>query len=132
MFRYKVKVKLHETDAAGRLFFGQQFKFLHDAYEELLSGLGLGFAVILKQKKYFLPIVHASADYKKPLGVGDFLTIEVSVGKIGETSFSLFYRLMKDKNSMVGSGETVHVAVSKKSGKKISLPKEIRAALKKF
>ena len=132
MFSYKTTIKLHETDAAGRLFFSQQFKLIHDAYEELLSRLGLGFSVILKKKNYFLPIVHAGADYIKPLGVGDLLTIEVVVSNIGETSFTLAYRLMKDKNSVVGRGETVHVAVLKKTGQKISLPKEIRAALKKI
>jgi 1,4-dihydroxy-2-naphthoyl-CoA hydrolase len=132
MFRYKATIKLHETDAAGRLFFTQQFKLFHDAYEELLSGLGLGFSVIFKKKNYFLPIVHASADYEKPLFVGDCLIIEVATKHVGETSFSLAYRLLKNKNTLVGRGETVHVAVSKKTSKKVSLPKEIHAALKKI
>lgn len=132
MFRYQTTIKLHETDAAGLLFFSQQFKLIHDAYEELLSNLGLGFSVILKKKNYFLPIIHASADYKKPLFVGDRLTIQVVVRHVGETSFSFAYRLLINKNNLVGCGETVHVAVSKKTGKKISLPKEIRVALTKI
>lgn len=131
MFTYKTIVKLHETDAAGLLFFSQQFKLFHDAYEELLDRLGFGFSTLFKKKNYFLPIVHAAADYKKPLFVGDRLNIDVTVGHIGETSLSFTYRLLNDKKIVVGTGKTVHVAISRKTGKKIPLPKEIRTALKK-
>lgn len=131
MFTYKTTIKLHETDAAGLLFFSQQFKLIHDAYEELLDSRGIGFAVMLKKKSYFLPIVHAEADYKKPLFVGDRLTIEVRVGHVGETSFSFVYRLLKDKKILVGTGQTVHVTISKKTGKGIPLPPEMRKALTK-
>jgi 1,4-dihydroxy-2-naphthoyl-CoA hydrolase len=128
MFTYKTTIKLHETDAAGLLFFAQQFKLIHDAYEELLESRGIGFAVMLKKKSYFLPIVHAEADYKKPLFVGDHLTIEVTVSHIGKTSFTFAYCLLKGR-IVVGTGKTVHVTIAKKSGKGIPLPPEMRKAL---
>ncbi|MCB9771859.1 MAG: acyl-CoA thioesterase [Candidatus Omnitrophica bacterium] len=131
MFTYKTTIKLHETDAAGLLFFSQQFKLIHDAYEELLDSRGIGFSVMLREKSYFLPIVHAESDYKKPLFVGDRLTIKVSVSHIGETSFSFSYQLLKNSNILVGTAKTVHVTISKKTGKKIPLPKEMRKALGK-
>lgn len=131
MFTYKTTIKLHETDAAGLLFFSQQFKLIHDAYEELLDSRGIGFPVMLREKSYFLPIVHAESDYKKPLFVGDRLTIEVIVSHIGETSFSFSYRLLKNSKILVGTAKTVHVTISKKTGKKIPLPKEMRKALGK-
>jgi len=31
-FRYETSVKLHQTDAAGIMFFGQMFFVAHDAY----------------------------------------------------------------------------------------------------
>ena len=132
MHSYKTTVKLHQTDGAGRLFFGEQFNMVHDAYQELLASLGIGFSVILKKKNYFCPIVHAEADYKKPLFVDDRLTIEMTVNHIGESSFSFVYRLLNDKNALVGTAKTVHVAVAKKSGKKMTLPAEIRKALAKI
>ncbi len=131
MYSYETTVKLHQTDGAGRLFFSEQFTMVHDAYQQLLESLGIGFSVIFKKKNYFCPIVHAQADYKKPLFVDDRLTIELTVSHIGESSFSFAYRLLNEKNSLVGTAKTVHVAVSKKSGKKITLPPEIRKALAK-
>ncbi len=129
MFKYQTTIKLHETDAAGLLFFSQQFKLIHDAYEELLESRGIGFPTMLKKRKYFLPIVHAESDYTKPLFVGDRLTIEVTVGPIGRTSFSFLYHLLKNKNTLVGTAKTVHVTILKKTGKKIPLPKEILKVL---
>lgn len=130
MFRTQTIVRLHETDAAGRLFFACQFKMMHDAYEQWLDALGIGFPVLLKKKNYFLPIVHAEADYKKPLFVGDKLSLEVTLSRIGETSFTLSYVIYSSSDHLVGAGKTVHVAVSRKTGKKIPLPDGMRRILK--
>ncbi len=129
MFTYKTIIKLHETDAAGLLFFSNQFKLLHDAYESLLESIGFSFARLLLEKDYFLPIVHAESDYKAPLFVGDRVTIEIKIGKIGDTSFTFEYILRNDEQKIVGTGKTVHVTINKKTRTKISLPPDMRQTL---
>lgn len=132
MHTYKSKIKLHETDAAGLLFFSNQFKIVHDAYETLLEEIGFGFASLLKEKDYFLPIVHAEADYKAPLFVGDEITININVEKIGETSFTFVYELYKDTGELVGTAKTVHVTMDKILRKKIPLPPLMKNKLRKY
>ena len=132
VFTYKTEIRLHDTDAAGLLFFANQFSIIHDAYEQLLEKMGFSFAVMLKKRSYFLPIVHAESDYKAPLFVGDFITIAVTVGHIGETSFSFDYVIRNQKKVIVGTAKTVHVTINKKSHKKVHLPQEIRTQLEKF
>ena len=127
MYVYQTKIKLHETDAAGLLFFSNQFKLVHDAYESLLEKIGFGFAELIKNKDYFLPIVHAEADYKLPLFVGDVIEIQVVVDHIGTTSFSFEYKLLNHKNELVGTAKTVHVTIDKKSHQKIPLPSDMRS-----
>ena len=95
MFIYKTEIHLHDTDAAGLLFFANQFKIVHDAYEQLLEKFGCSFQSMLKGGKYFLPIVHAESDYKAPLFVGDKIAVRVKVGHIGNTSFSFKYILTR-------------------------------------
>ncbi len=129
---YKTIIKLHETDAAGLLFFSQQFKLVHDAYESLLESMGLSFAVLIRRKSYFLPIVHAEADYKAPLFVGDRIAIQVTVDHIGETSFIFAYQLFNEKKQLVGTAKTVHVTTDKRTRKKIPLPAEMRKAIEKL
>ncbi len=132
MFIYRHTLKLHETDAAGLLFFSHQFTILHDAYEALLEKIGYSFARMLKKTDFFLPIVHAESDYKHPLFVGDRLMIEVRIGQIGTTSFSFLYSVRNEQKKIVGSGKTVHVTINKKTGKKIPLPASLQRALKQW
>ncbi len=129
MHEYKIIIKLHETDAAGLLFFSHQFKLIHDAYESLLESIGFGFAILIREKDYFLPIVHAESDYKIPIFVGDRIVIQVTVEKIGTTSFTFAYKLLDNKGSLVGTGRTVHVTMNKKSRQKIPLPPDMRKAI---
>jgi len=132
MFTYQTKIKMHHTDAAGRLFFGHQFAIAHEAYESFLEHIGVSFADILKTKDYFLPIVHAEADYTKPLFVGDLIEIKLKVTNIGQTSFELSYDLKDIKGQSVGTVSTTHVAVDNTTQKKMPIPKELREKLEKF
>ena len=132
MYRYDTIIQLHETDAAGLLFFSNQFKIMHDAYELLLEELGFSFAELIRNKSFFLPIVHAEADYKRPLFVGDRIVVEVSVEHIGTTSFIFSYNLWSDKKELVGTGRTVHVTMDKKKKEKIPLPEDLRSAISSF
>lgn len=132
MFVYKTQIRLHDTDAAGILFFAHQFSIIHDAYELLLEKLGFSFPTMLNKKPYFLPIVHAESDYKAPLFVGDKIIIRVQMGDIGETSFCFLYTIHNQKKVLVGTAKTVHVTIDKNKRSKIPLPKEIRSSLEKF
>ena len=122
MYTYQTKIKLHQTDAAGLLFFAHQFSIVHDAYEGILESIGFGFAELIRECDFFLPIVHAEADFTKPLFVGDLIEIQVTVEKIGNHSFTFSYNLQNAKQETVGTAKTVHVTMDKATQKKIPLP----------
>ena len=132
MYTYQTKIKLHDTDAAGLLFFSHQFEIMHDAYESLLETIGFSFAELIRNKDFFLPIVHAEADYEQPLFVGDVIEVQVTVEKIGTTSFIFAYKLLNAKNQLVGTGRTVHVTMDKKTHKKITLPPLMREKIEQI
>ena len=131
MFTYKTEIRLHDTDAAGRIFFANQFKIVHDAYEELLVKFKFSFPTMLKGGRYFLPIVHAESDYKAHLTVGDKITISIRVAHIGNTSFTFEYIIRRGK-VVVGTAKTVHVTVDVKTDKKTPLPAHLRRSLEKY
>ena len=131
-FIYRTQIRLHDTDAAGILFFAHQFEIVHDAYELLLEKFGCSFPTMLKKRSFFLPIVHAESDYKVPLFVGDRIAISIKVGHIGETSFSFEYVIQNAQKKIVGTAKTVHVTINKKSRKKVPLPSELRTKLMAF
>ncbi|MFZ5980221.1 MAG: acyl-CoA thioesterase [Candidatus Zixiibacteriota bacterium] len=129
MYNYQTSVKLHDTDMAGFLFFGHQFKIAHDAYEEFMEAVGLGFARLIHNAEFLLPIVHAEADYKTVLQVGDKLKVQVQAVNIGKTSFTLGYNLVGIDGESVGTVKTVHVCVDSARREKMPLPEKLRKAL---
>jgi 1,4-dihydroxy-2-naphthoyl-CoA hydrolase len=131
MFTYKTKIRLHDTDAAGIIFFANQLKIVHDAYEDLLEKFGWSFGYMLRGAKYFLPIVHAESDYKRPVFVGDPIVVAIKVGHIGTTSFSFEYTLKRGK-TVVGTAKTVHVTINQKTRRKVTLPASLRKSLEKY
>ena len=129
MFSFDTTVKLHDTDAAGLLFYGNQFKITHDAYEAFLNSIGCPLLWIIDESSFFLLIVHAEADYHLPLAVGDKLTIELTVDSISVHSFIIGYKITNAKGGLVGTLSTVHVAIDKKTRKKIILPEKLKKSL---
>lgn len=128
-FHQRLRIRLHDTDAAGILFFASQFHFMHDAYEDFLREIGLPMEALLAQGLFFVPIVHAEAQFHKSVSVGRELVISVSVERLGNTSYTLVYRLEDSDGGCVGTGRTVHVTVDRKSGRKRALPEDLRQAL---
>ena len=132
MFIYKTQIFLHHTDAAGRLFFTNQFYFMHEAMEKLLESLGMSLEEILNEKvEVTFPLVHAETDYKAILVSGDRIAIEIGVEKLGKTSVHFTYNIRKADNTLAGTGKTVNVCVDKATGQKTDLPQEWRERLKK-
>jgi 1,4-dihydroxy-2-naphthoyl-CoA hydrolase len=132
MFTYETEIKWHQTDAAGVLFFAHQFTLIHDAYQTLMQSIGFPLSRFIQELNYALPIVHAEADYKIPLTAGDQIKINVTVTKIGNSSFTLAYTLLNKKNVEVGTANTIHVSIDKDSKKKINLPVSLMNALQTY
>ena len=126
MFEYKTQIFLHHTDAAGRLFFANQFYLIHEALEKFLESKGLAIDKMLDHDGVTFPLVHAESDYKAVLCAGDRITIQVAVEKMGETSIAILYTILKADGTLAGTAKTVSVAVNKKTNQKTPLPADWR------
>ncbi len=132
MHTYQTKIKLHDTDAAGILFFSNQLKIAHDAYESFFEDIGFSLAKIIHKEDFFLPIVHSETEYKSPLSVGDLIEVQTTVARVGTTSFTLAYKILNAVKDIVGAVKTVHVSIDKKTRKKIPLPSVLCSKLKEL
>jgi len=127
-FTSESTVRLYDTDAAGFLFFGAQFRFAHEALEGFLEHLGFPIAQLIRGRQVLFPVVHAEADYRTPLTVGDRLTVRVVVRALGERSFTIGYRLLLADGRDAGSVTTVHAALDPATGTSCQLPDAVRVA----
>ena len=132
VLRRHITIRLHDTDAAGILFFGRQFYLAHDSYEEFMAGIGFPLSKVLGEKHILIPIIHAESDYLRPLRVGDEIEIALTVANIGNTSYILEYALTDLSGNLVGKARTVHVILDRQSGQKIPIPEPLRARLLEF
>ncbi len=123
------RINLHDTDAAGVVFFVSYFRIAHTGYEEFLESIGWGLGGIIGKSDVPVLIAHAEADYLKPFRLGEKIKIRLSVTSLRKASFELLTEIV-DAEGVVGAVvRTVHVAVDGKSGKKIRLPEKLRAGL---
>ncbi|MCE5317661.1 MAG: acyl-CoA thioesterase [Parachlamydia sp.] len=131
IFEAKNKVRIHDTDMAGILYFPRIFRFVHDALEDLMKSEGFPFEKMLRSDFVFV-IVHSEADYYNSLVVGDEIQIHAHVDRIGTTSFTMIYEFYKTDQTHMGRARTVHVTVDNASRKKIPVPEIMRKILEKF
>lgn len=128
-FEYPIQLKLHDTDAAGVMFFGHLFRHAHDAYEALLQQRGLPLRQILEQDEFQLPIVHAEADFLAPIRLGEAIHVRVQITHIGERSFRLRYTFVDDAGQIRARAYSAHACLDARSGETRPLPETLRQTL---
>lgn len=129
MFVHSTSVRLHHTDASGRIFFANQFVLAHDAYEAFMASLGESIDGLLRESGVALVIAHAEADYSAAMECGMVLHIEVTIDLVGNRSFTVCCRLLGNAGDLLGCVKTVHVCIDRASGKPVQLPGELRKKL---
>ncbi len=131
-FETQHQITLHETDAAGRLFFSHLFTIAHTAYEQFAESLGFPLHQLIPARKIFVPVVHAEADYLAPILHGDPIKLTISVTNIGAHSFSLHTQFLDTRETVVSTVQTVHVCIDPKTGEKVEIPGTLQAALERY
>ena len=131
-FIHHLTIRLYDTDAAGILYFGSQFRLIHDTFESWLNQEGLNLGALIKGNKIGFVIVHAESDYLLPLTVGDDVTIELSISHIGQTSFTCSYEIRNNDNHLCGRSKTTHVCVNPATKKKNPISDTLRNQLSKY
>jgi 1,4-dihydroxy-2-naphthoyl-CoA hydrolase len=131
MYTYHTSLKLHQTDAAGLLFFSRVFELAYDAFHEFMEENDFGLGRIILQESFLLPIVHAEADYILPLHVGDKLEIRITLEKIGRSSVTTGYTILRS-GQLAGSMKIIHVAIAKETGAKIAIPESLKKVLQPY
>jgi len=130
-YRYPFQVRLHDTDAAGVLFFGHLFRHVHDAYESLMADLGFPLHELIRNGAApgatALPVTHAEASYRSPLHQGDRIEVLVTVADVRRRSFALDYRFNDREGHTRATARTVHVLTGADSD--LVLPEDLRRAL---
>ena len=125
MYIYNTKIRLFHTDAAKLIFYSNLFNIAYECYEEFFEKSGFGVKKILDDGKFLIPVVHAEADYFKPLRLGDKIEIRMTLNSLGKSSFTLACAFFNECDEKAANVKTVKVMVDAKSGKPIEIPEKL-------
>src|SRR3972149_9012303 len=129
MYIYKTNIKLYHTDAANLIFYSNLFNLAFECYEEFLGKVDFSISKILNEGKVLIPIVHAEADYIKPMRLGDKIEIQMSLNSIGKSSYKLNYDFYNNQEK-VAHVKTTHVLVDTSDHKPVKIPEKFLGSLK--
>ena len=133
-FSTTIPARFQDVDAAGVLFFGRIYDYLHMAYEEFWVSAGVDRAYFFSGAPWVVPIAHSEADYKFPIRHGDVVTVEIQVERVGRASFTLRYRVLGPRGAedLRVTAKTVHAFASREAEgrlKPTAIPDDLRMFL---
>ncbi len=131
-FRRSSRVELQEVDAAGVVFYAWFFVYAHRAYEAALRERGFDLAGLLRAGTHALPMVHAEADYQRPVRYGDEVAVDLVCDLMTERSCRFRARVLtvtRDGEQRCAEVTQVHACVDVALGKSVALLPTLRTAL---
>lgn len=128
-FEHTVRIRFYQADPAAVLFYGRIFELVQETFEELLRATGLDVDGWLNLRTFATPIVHAEADYRRPIQVGEAVTVHAVIEHIGTSSLAMAYTVLGPQGDLRATARVVHVFVDGRSFTKTAIPDEVRARL---
>lgn len=122
-------VRFADIDRAGIVYYPRFFDFWHRTLEDFFNeDVGIPYHQLIDQRRVGLPIVHVEADFRRPLGHGDVVSIELSFDRVGDRSVTIRYRMVRPVGDVAAEGTIVHACVHMDTFKPVSVPEDVRAA----
>ncbi len=126
-FTHVVDVRYLEADQQGVVFNMWYLAYFDDALAAFLAHGGLAYQDLMGAG-YDVQLVHTEVDWQGPLRWGEQAEIDVALGRLGDTSFTLQFGVRVGERP-VATGETVYVTVEMEGWTKVAVPEAVREAL---
>jgi len=132
-FVHQVTARFFQVDRAGILFFGRVFEFCHEAFEEVLALVAGGkMSRMFEELDFGLPLVHAEADFKRPIRMGDVISVELVVHELREHAIVFGYTLRGADGEVRATAQLVHAFIELSSFSGCSAPAWFGDGLRKL
>ncbi len=128
VFEAPCPVRFQDIDAAGIVFFARVFSYFHDAYVDWLASRGVVLADILARRAWGAPLVHAEADYRRPMRFGGTYRARLVAVEVGTTSLRVRHAIVDGDDRVCAEGLTVHAFIDLATGKPRPVPDELTVA----
>ncbi len=129
-FVWRSRVRFSETDSSGRIHYSAMFRYLEATEDEFLRAAGIPYSRFEPSQGVSFPRVHVEAQFMAALKYDDVVDMELSVERVGETSFTLYFDASRE-GAPVARGRMTVVCISVATERPVALPAEMAAALER-
>jgi acyl-CoA thioester hydrolase len=126
-FTHALRVRFHECDAQGVVFYPNHFMYLDVVLTELWRAAFGGYGAVVDGGTD-VHVVHAALDFRAPARFDDELELSMEVVRIGDTSITSHCETRR-AGELLCAGELVHVCVDTGTQDKKAVPERLRAGL---
>src|SRR5258708_16560351 len=132
MFRVDKLIRFHHCDPAGIVFYPQYFVLMHELMEDWCSqGLEIDYAEVVREHGWGLPMVKLECEFLAPNPMGDVLSLELAVKRIGNSSLTLSVRgTARGRESLRATLTVVHASIPQM--RPVPIPDALRSAMERF
>ncbi|AEV75415.1 putative thioesterase [Mycolicibacterium rhodesiae NBB3] len=131
-FSLPITPRYAEIDQQGVVFNGHYLTWFDEACTGFLDHLDVTYPGLIASG-YDIQVVHSEIDFKGPVRWRDAVRVEVHCERIGSTSFTLGFSVMRsrdgDTEQTAVRGHNVYVVVSTEDWAKRPIPSVLREAL---
>ncbi len=128
-FEEPVRIRIHDVDAAGIVFFARYYVLMHDVYESFLEAIGHGIPAAIDAGAIIIPVVESGARYFRPLRHGETITARLFLTGLKKTSYTVRVEFHGADGVHRSTLFCRHVCVDAKAMKPTALPPAMHEAL---
>jgi YbgC/YbaW family acyl-CoA thioester hydrolase len=126
-FVWESRIRFVDTDASGRIHYTALMRHFEAAEFEFLRAIGCPYLSFSREDGGF-PRVHVEADYLAALRCEDVISTEVTVDRIGATSYTLAFSVTSNGRA-AGRGKITVVCMDHQTQRPKPLPERFAKAL---
>ena len=132
VFRRDKRVRFQHCDPAGIVFYPQYFVMIHELMEDWFTeGLGTDYAALVREQGRGMPAVKVECEFLAPNPLGDVITFELTVAKLGASSVTTRVE-GRARGQVCVRATVINVHSSLHPLKALAFPDELRARLQRF
>lgn len=131
-FTVRRKIRFGQSDPAGIVFFPEFFRMFNDLFEDWVRlALAIDFAAQFRDHARMFPLVHVEADFKESRGMGQTIDLTLVLDRLGDSSIR--YTIYgHDGGREILRAACVTCLASKETGRKVSLPDDMRGKMEGY
>lgn len=113
----EIRVRYADTDQMKGAYYGKYFEYFEQGRSDFMRALGLPYGM-LEEQGFFLPVIEAFANYRRPARYDDLLKVETRLSEVPTARIRLEYSIRRDSGTeVIVEGYTVHSFVSALTGR---------------